>query len=35
MDQLSQLKKMTTVVADTDEFDLISKFSPKDSTTNP
>jgi transaldolase len=35
MDQLSQLKKMTTVVADTGEFEAIKKYQPTDATTNP
>eukprot|EP00919_Chromeraceae_sp_WS-2016_P063074 GHVR01149284.1.p1 GENE.GHVR01149284.1~~GHVR01149284.1.p1 ORF type:complete len:348 (+),score=83.74 GHVR01149284.1:66-1109(+) len=33
--QLSQLKTMTTVVADTGDFDQLKKFQPQDSTTNP
>ncbi|EPZ31830.1 Transaldolase [Rozella allomycis CSF55] len=32
---LEQLKKMTTVVADTGEFKLIAKYKPTDATTNP
>ncbi|CAM4027105.1 transaldolase [Vreelandella rituensis] len=32
---LSQLKKMTTVVADTGDLDAIRRFSPQDATTNP
>ncbi|KAJ5075477.1 transaldolase [Anaeramoeba ignava] len=32
---LDQLKKFTTVVADTGDFDKISEFKPQDSTTNP
>jgi transaldolase len=35
MDQLTQLKKMTTVVADTGEFEAIQKYRPTDATTNP
>lgn len=35
MDQLSQLKKMTVVVADTGDFESIKTFHPTDSTTNP
>lgn len=34
-DQLSQLKKMTTVVADTGDVEAIAKFHPEDATTNP
>jgi transaldolase len=33
--QLDQLKKMTTVVADTGDFESIKAYSPTDSTTNP
>lgn len=33
--QLDQLKKFTTVVADTSDFELISKYKPQDATTNP
>ena len=33
--QLDQLKDMTTIVADTGEFEAISKFTPEDATTNP
>lgn len=32
---LEQLKKVTTVVADTGEFSTIKQFSPQDATTNP
>ncbi len=32
---LEQLKKMTTVVADTGEFSLIEQYGPQDATTNP
>lgn len=35
MDQLSQLKQMTTVVADTGDIDAIRTFHPVDATTNP
>ena len=35
VNQLDQLKKVTTVVADTGDFGAISKFSPEDATTNP
>jgi len=35
MNQLEQLKKMTTVVADTGDFDSIKIYKPTDSTTNP
>lgn len=33
--QLDQLKKMTTVVADSGDFESIRAYSPTDSTTNP
>lgn len=33
--ELQQLKKHSLVVADTGEFNLISKYKPEDSTTNP
>ncbi|TVQ73181.1 MAG: transaldolase [Oceanospirillales bacterium] len=35
MDQLEQLKQMTSVVADTGDIDAISRFKPVDATTNP
>ena len=35
LNQLEQLKSMTTVVADTGDFNAISDFSPQDATTNP
>ena len=35
VNQLDQLKKVTTVVADTGDFEAISKFAPEDATTNP
>jgi transaldolase len=35
MNQLEQLKKFTTVVADTGDFKAIEKYHPTDSTTNP
>jgi transaldolase len=35
MSALDQLKKLTVVVADTGEFDLINEFKPQDATTNP
>ena len=35
MDQLQQLKKFTTVVADTGDFNSIKKYTPQDTTTNP
>lgn len=35
MDQLAQLKQMTTVVADTGDIDAIRQFQPVDATTNP
>lgn len=34
-DKLSQLKTMTTVVADTGDIDSIEKYKPEDATTNP
>ncbi|MEO2267536.1 transaldolase [Pseudoalteromonas sp. YIC-656] len=33
--QLEQLKKMTTVVADTGDFEAIKVYQPQDATTNP
>lgn len=33
--QLEQLKKVTTVVADTADFGLLAQFRPEDATTNP
>jgi transaldolase len=33
--QLEQLKKLTTIVADTGDIDAIRKFKPQDATTNP
>ncbi|KAG5481998.1 hypothetical protein LSCM1_05711 [Leishmania martiniquensis] len=33
--QLEQLRKMTTVVADTADFTLLKQFQPEDATTNP
>ena len=35
MSQLDQLKKFTTVVADTGDFESLKQYSPTDSTTNP
>ena len=35
VNQLDQLKKVTTVVADTGDFEAISQFAPEDATTNP
>ena len=35
MNQLEQLKKFTTVVADTGDFQSIQKYTPQDATTNP
>ena len=35
MTSLASLKKYTTVVADTGDFDSIAKFKPQDATTNP
>jgi len=32
---LEQLREMTTVVADTGDFESITKYKPQDSTTNP
>ncbi len=34
-DKLSQLKKMTVVVADTGEINAMEQYSPQDATTNP
>ena len=33
--QLDQLKKLTTVVADTSDFESMKAYSPQDATTNP
>ncbi|WP_411828188.1 transaldolase [Luteolibacter sp. AS25] len=35
MTQLDQLKKHTTVVADTGDFESMKEFQPQDATTNP
>jgi len=35
MNKLEQLKKITTVVADTGDFDSIKQYLPTDATTNP
>ncbi|MFP4074933.1 MAG: transaldolase [Halochromatium sp.] len=35
MSKLEQLKTMTTVVADTGDFETIADYQPQDSTTNP
>lgn len=35
MNSLEQLKKITTVVADTGEFDAMKEYKPTDATTNP
>ncbi len=35
MNKLDQLKQMTTIVADTGEFEEIKKYHPTDATTNP
>ncbi len=35
MNQLEQLKSMTTVVADTGDFNTIEAYKPQDTTTNP
>ncbi|MGE3954130.1 MAG: transaldolase [Parachlamydiales bacterium] len=35
MSKLSKLKKLTTIVADTGDFEAIAKYKPTDATTNP
>lgn len=35
LSQLDQLKKYSTIVADTGDFNLMREFSPQDATTNP
>ncbi len=35
MNQLEQLKRFTTVVADTGNFKQLAQFAPRDATTNP
>ena len=35
MSTLEQLKKFTTVVADTGDFESIKQYQPQDATTNP
>jgi transaldolase len=35
MSSLEQLKSLTTVVADTGDFESMKKFQPQDATTNP
>ena len=35
MDTLAQLKRFTTVVADTGDFERMRAFAPQDATTNP
>lgn len=35
MSKLDELKKMTTIVADTGEFEEIKQYKPTDATTNP
>ena len=35
MTKLDQLKKMTTIVSDSGEFEEIKKYLPTDATTNP
>ena len=35
LSQLDQLKKLTTVVADTGDFETMREFQPQDATTNP
>ena len=33
--KLDQLRKLTTVVADTGDVEAIAKYQPEDATTNP
>lgn len=35
MNKLEQIRKMTTIVADTGDIDSIKKYAPTDATTNP
>ena len=35
MNQLEQLKRYTTVVADTGDFSQLAQYAPQDATTNP
>ena len=35
MNQLDALKQLTTVVADTGDFNQIAAYAPQDATTNP
>lgn len=35
MNKLEQIRKMTTIVADTGDIDAIKQYSPTDATTNP
>ena len=35
MNQLEQLKQVTTIVADTGDFQMMKAFAPRDATTNP
>ena len=35
LNQLDQLKKFTTVVADTGDFAALKQYAPQDATTNP
>lgn len=35
MDQLEQLRKMTKVVADTGDFEMMKQYTPLEATTNP
>lgn len=35
MNQLEQLKKVTTIVADTGDFESMKTYGPRDATTNP
>ncbi|MEO1843934.1 MAG: transaldolase family protein, partial [Akkermansiaceae bacterium] len=35
LSQLDQLKQVTTVVADTGDFEAMREYEPQDATTNP
>ncbi|MBA3181028.1 transaldolase, partial [Salmonella enterica] len=35
MNQLKELRKITSIVADTGDIDEIRHYSPQDATTNP
>lgn len=35
MNQLQQLRRYTTVVADTGDIEAIARYRPTDATTNP